>query len=104
MIPLQADSVGFVQFLPIILILVVFWFLIIRPQQREQKERRAMQDALKKGDRVVTSGGVHGVVVGAEEQIITLEVAALQGGERVRIKFDRLRIERRLPTVEKAGD
>ncbi len=101
MIPLQADGVGFVQFLPIILILVVFWFLIIRPQQREQKERRAMQDALKKGDRVVTSGGVHGVVNGVEEHVITLEVGAGQGGGRVQIKFDRGRIERRLQAAEK---
>lgn len=103
MIPLQAEGVGFVQFLPIILILVVFWFLIIRPQQREQKERRAMQDALKKGDRVVTSGGVHGVVSGVEEHVITLEIGAGQGGERVRVKFDRVRIERRLPAAEKTA-
>ncbi len=99
MIPLQGSGSGLFQFLPVLLILVLFWFLIIRPQQREQKQRLAMQQALAKGDRVVTSGGIHGVVSGVEEQLVTLDIANLKG-ERVRIKVERVRIERR---TEAAG-
>jgi preprotein translocase subunit YajC len=51
-----------VQFLPLILIFVVFYFLLIRPQQKKQKEHRAMLQALRRGDRVVTGGGILGTV------------------------------------------
>ena len=50
------------QFLPLVLIFVVFYFLLIRPQQQKQKEMRAMLSALKRGDKVVTGGGILGVV------------------------------------------
>ena len=50
------------QFLPLVLIFAVFWFLLIRPQQQKQKEMRAMLAALKRGDKVVTGGGIIGVV------------------------------------------
>src|SRR5690242_21703274 len=50
------------QFLPLVLIFVVFYFLLIRPQQQKQKETRQMISALKRGDRVVTGGGIVGVV------------------------------------------
>jgi preprotein translocase subunit YajC len=64
------DQSALVQFLPLILIFVVFYFLLIRPQQKKQKEHRAMIDALRRGDRVVTGGGILGTVarvVGPEE-------------------------------------
>jgi preprotein translocase subunit YajC len=52
----------FAQFLPIILIFVIFYFLLIRPQQKKMKEHRAMVDALRRGDEVITSGGIIGKV------------------------------------------
>ena len=98
MIILQAQDPGLISFFPLILIAAAFYFLILRPQQKEQKERQAMQSALSKGDRVVTAGGIHGVVAGTEEAVVTVEVANIKG-DRVRIKLDRAKIERRI-----AGD
>jgi len=63
-------------FLPMILIFVVFYFLLIRPQQKKQKEARAMLEALQKGDEVVTAGGVVGRISKLTEQFATLEVAS----------------------------
>src|SRR5262249_26316926 len=56
------DQNALIQFLPLILIFVVFYFLLIRPQQRKAKDQRAMLDALRRGDRVVTGGGIIGTV------------------------------------------
>jgi preprotein translocase subunit YajC len=78
------DSQGaLVQFLPLVLIFVVFYFLLIRPQQKKAKDQRAMLDALRRGDRVVTGGGIIGSisrVVNAEE--VQVEIA---DGVRVRV-------------------
>jgi preprotein translocase subunit YajC len=81
-------------------IFLIIYFLVIRPQGRRQKEHDKMLAALGKGDRVVTTGGLHGVVTGAEKDVLTLEVAALKG-ERVRVKVDRARVERRLEAAER---
>jgi preprotein translocase subunit YajC len=62
-------------FLPIILIFVIFYFLLIRPQQKRQKEHQRMIEQLKRGDNVVTAGGIHGTVVGVAENIATVEIA-----------------------------
>ena len=56
------DSAGIGQFIPLILIFVIFYFFLIRPQQKKVKEHRAMVENLKKGDKVVTSGGITGVI------------------------------------------
>ncbi|MGE5268233.1 MAG: preprotein translocase subunit YajC [Thiohalocapsa sp.] len=56
------DQSALVQFLPLVLIFIVFYFLLIRPQQKKQKEHRTMLDALRRGDRVVTGGGILGTV------------------------------------------
>src|ERR1700751_5742552 len=72
-----------IQFLPLVLIFVVFYFLLIRPQQKKAKDHRTMLDALRRGDRVVTGGGIVGTVskvVGPEE----VEVDIAQG-VRVRV-------------------
>ncbi|HEV2302731.1 MAG TPA: preprotein translocase subunit YajC [Stellaceae bacterium] len=78
------DSQGaLVQFLPLVLIFVVFYFLLIRPQQKKSKDHRTMLDALRRGDRVVTGGGIIGSVsrvVSAEE--VQVEIA---DGVRVRV-------------------
>lgn len=63
------------QFLPIILMFVVLWFLMIRPQQKRAKEHKAMLDALAKGDEVVTGGGIAGRITKVGEQFISLEIA-----------------------------
>ena len=65
-------------------IIAIFYFMIIRPQQKREKERQAMLGALKKGDKVVTSGGIHGTVIGLEEK-----VALVQISDNVKVKVDR---------------
>jgi preprotein translocase subunit YajC len=69
----QSDTL--LTFLPMIAIFVVFYFLLIRPQQKKQKEARAMLDALEKGNEVVTAGGILGRIVKIDDQYITVEVA-----------------------------
>lgn len=61
--------------LPIVAMLVIFYFLLIRPQQQRQKQMDAMLKALKKGDRVLTNGGIYGTVVGVDEAKVVLKVA-----------------------------
>ena len=56
------DSQGLAQFIPLILIFVIFYFFLIRPQQKRVKEHRAMVNGLKRGDEVITSGGIIGTV------------------------------------------
>jgi len=63
------------SFLPIILMFVVLYFLMIRPQMKRQKEQRAMMEALAKGDEVVTAGGVLGKITKVSDAYITLEIA-----------------------------
>jgi preprotein translocase subunit YajC len=66
----------FAQFLPIILIFVIFYFLLIRPQQKKMKEHRAMVEALRRGDQVVTSGGIVAKVSKVQEDgMVEVEIA-----------------------------
>jgi len=65
---------GLMQFLPFLLIIAVFYFLIIRPQSKKQKETQKMLAALKKGDRVVTIGGVHGTIQSVREKTVVVKV------------------------------
>jgi preprotein translocase subunit YajC len=76
-------SNAMVQFLPLVLIFVVFYFLLIRPQQQKQKQQRSMLDALRRGDRVVTGGGIIGTVnrVTSPEEV-EVDIAT---GVRVRV-------------------
>ena len=64
------------SFLPIILMFVVLWFIMIRPQMKRQKETKSMLEALAKGDEVVTAGGILGRVIKVAEQYVTVEIAA----------------------------
>ena len=75
---------GFTGFIPLILMFVIFYFLLIRPQQKRTKEHRNMISAVKKGDRIVTSGGIHGRVTGADDTTLTVEIA-----DKVRVKVAR---------------
>ncbi|MCJ7771665.1 MAG: preprotein translocase subunit YajC [Desulfobacterales bacterium] len=74
----------FTTFIPIILMFVIFYFLLIRPQQKNQKEHRELVNNLKKDDRVVTSGGIYGKITGVDDQTVTVEIA-----DKVRIKVAR---------------
>lgn len=69
----QSDTL--LTFLPMIAIFVVFYFLLIRPQQKKQKEARAMLESLEKGNEVVTAGGILGRIVKLDEQYVTVEIA-----------------------------
>ena len=75
----QAASPGggdfFISLLPLILIFAVFYFLLIRPQQRKVKEHRALIDSLKRGDQVLTSGGILGKITKVEDTTVTVEIA-----------------------------
>ncbi len=63
------------SFLPFILIIVVFYFLILRPQQKRQKERQNLLNSLKKGDKVITAGGIHGTVEAITDTMVTVRIA-----------------------------
>jgi preprotein translocase subunit YajC len=77
------DQNALIQFLPLVLIFVVFYFLLIRPQQRKAKDQRAMLDALRRGDRVVTGGGIIGTVARVDSpEEVTVDIA---DGVRVRV-------------------
>jgi preprotein translocase subunit YajC len=73
-------------------IFAIFYFLLIRPQQRQKREREATLAAVKKGDRIVTTGGLHGTVVGLTDQTMTVRVA-----DQVRLDFDRSALGRIVP-------
>ena len=70
-------------------IFAIFYFLLIRPQQKQRREREDMLRAVKRGDRVVTSGGLHGTIAGLDENTVTVRVA-----DQVKLVFDRSAIGR----------
>ena len=72
------------QFLQLIIIAVLFYFLLIRPQQKKQKEHQKLVTAIKTGDKVITSGGIHGIVANVKESTILLKVA-----DNVKIEMDK---------------
>ncbi|HVN87059.1 MAG TPA: preprotein translocase subunit YajC [Candidatus Binatia bacterium] len=76
-----------VSFAPLLLVFVVFYFLLIRPQQQKAKDHRQMLENLKKNDEVITAGGLYGRVVNLESRIVTLEIAP-----NVRVRVDRPQI------------
>ena len=73
--PAGGESNTLYSLAPIILIIVIFYFLLIRPQQKRQKEHQGMINELKKGDNVITAGGIHGTVTGVADNIATVEIA-----------------------------
>ena len=70
-----ASGFNIMQFLPMIVIFVLFWFLLIRPQQKKAKAHSQMLSELQKGDEVLTSGGILGKISKINEQFISLEIA-----------------------------
>lgn len=83
------------SFLPIILLFVIFYFMLIRPQQTQQKKRKEMLASLKKGDRVVSIGGIYGMLKEVQDDIVILRIA-----DNVNIKMARGGIERILGEEE----
>jgi preprotein translocase subunit YajC len=72
---MDGSAGGFASFIPLVLIFVVFYFLLIRPQQKQAKQHQAFLSDLKKGHKVVTKGGLHGVITAVNDTVITLEIA-----------------------------
>lgn len=79
-----SDGGSFTAFIPLILMFGIFYFLLIRPQQKKAKLHQEMINALSKGDRVITSGGIHGRITAVDDTTVTLEIA-----DKVRIKVVR---------------
>ena len=77
----SGQSSQIMAFLPLILLFAVFYFLLIRPQQKRARTHKSFIENLKKGDRVVTSGGMYGTITGVTDDAVTIEVA-----EKVRVK------------------
>ena len=95
LVPLQAapEQSPLGMLVPMGLIFLIFYFLLIRPQQKRQRDLDAMLKALEKNDRVTTAGGLQGKVVGIADDVLTVEVAVLKGGESVRVKVLRAKVE-----------
>lgn len=75
---------AFMSLLPLIFIFVIFYFLLIRPQQKRQKEHEKLVAGIKTGDSVVTSSGIHGIVANVKDKTVIIKVA-----DNVKIEFDR---------------
>lgn len=73
--------------IPLVIMFGIFYFLLIRPQQKKAKEHKALLDSLKKGDQVVTAGGMHGKITAVEDSVVTIEVA-----NNVNIKFNKAHV------------
>lgn len=84
--PPQAAEGGnpLMSFAPFVLIIIVFYFFMIRPQMKRQKELRKYREALKKGDKVITTGGIYGKVAELKEQHVIVEIA-----DGVKVKMDK---------------
>jgi len=83
---LQTDGAASLvsSLLPFLLIIVVFYFLILRPQQKRQKERAKLLEGVKKGDKIITSGGIHGYVEGIEDNSVLVKIA-----DNVKVKMEK---------------
>ena len=73
--------------LPFAAIILIFYFMMIRPQQKRQKEMKAMLDAMKKGDKVITSSGIHGTITDIEDNVITVQIA-----ENTKVRFEKVAV------------
>ncbi len=78
----QGQGGGLLGFLPLVLIFVIFYFMLIRPQQKKAKEHKSMIDNIKRGDKVVLSGGEYGVVEDVKTNTVTVKIA-----ENVKVKY-----------------
>jgi len=72
---------------PLVIMFGIFYFLLIRPQQKKAKEHKALLEALKKGDQVITAGGMHGKISTVDENVVTIEIA-----NNVNVKFNKAHV------------
>ncbi len=96
MTPKSEDQNPIMTFLPLILIILVFYFFMIRPQMKKQKDLKSFRESVKKGDKVITTGGIYGKITDMKENVIVVDV-----GDNVRLKIDKsaiLKDSRDLPT------
>lgn len=82
--PANGQAGGWTMWVMLLLIFVIMWFFMIRPQRKQQKELQKFRDALKKGDKVVTIGGIYGTVVELKDKSVLIEV-----DKDVKIRVDR---------------
>jgi len=92
--PTNPIIASIIQFAPILLIFAVMYLLLIRPQQQRQKQMDAMLKSIKKGDRVVTTGGIMGTVIGIDDQKAVLRIA-----DDVKVEFTKASIVQVLPEI-----
>lgn len=91
----QGSVIG--SFLPLILLFAIFYFLIIRPQQKAQKEHKAMLEALQKGDKIITTGGLIATIVKPEEDFIKIKL-----NDDMIVKLDRAYVSKKVEIGENA--
>lgn len=92
----SAATQFFANFFPIFVIILIFYFLWLRPNSQKEKQLRAMLDSLKKGDKVITNGGIHGTVQHVEDEVIHLKIS-----DNTKIKISRGAIAARLDPTSK---
>ena len=90
------SSISF--FLPILLIIVVFYFFMIRPQMKKQKEQTKFRNEIKKGDKVITIGGIHGRILEISDKTFIIEV---EGGNKLKIEKSAVSLENTLAANKK---
>ena len=87
------------SFAPILVVIVVFYFMLIRPQQKKDKEDRAMRENLEIGDEIITAGGIVGLVVSIKEDTVVIET----GSDRSKIRIAKWAVAQNITAKEKAG-
>ncbi len=90
-----AQPPAFMSILPLVFVFIIFYFLLIRPQQKKAKEHRKLVETLKTGDKVITSAGIHGIIANVKDKTILVKVA-----DNVKLEFDRAAVT----SVEKSGE
>ena len=97
----QGPNALFGTIVPFLFMGVIFYFALIRPQQKKQREMREMLGSLKNNDRIITNGGIHGIVTGIKDRTVSVRVA-----EGVKIEFDKsaiVSVSRKDPVVDEAA-
>lgn len=90
---------GIMSFLPMIAIIAIFYFLMIRPQQKQSKMLKAMRSALQRDDKVITSGGIHGIITNIKsDDVVTVKIA-----DGVKIDVDRNSLQMEGPSKDQCG-
>jgi len=78
-----SEGGGLMSFLPLILIVLVFYLFFIRPQMKKSKDQKKFREAIKKGDKIITIGGIHGKIIEVQEKTFTIEV---EGQNRLKVE------------------